>query len=32
MRRYNYVTPTHYLQLLSNLKVLLDYKEETTIK
>ncbi|CAG9321581.1 unnamed protein product [Blepharisma stoltei] len=31
-RRYNYVTPTHYLQLLNNLKNLFRIKEETTIK
>ena len=31
-KRYNYVTPTHYLLLLRNLKGLYVHKEETTIK
>lgn len=31
-KRYNYVTPTHYLHLLKNLKNLYRLKEDTTIK
>ena len=31
-KRYNYVTPTHYLLLLRNLKNLYQHKEETIIK
>lgn len=32
MKRYNYVTPTNYLQLLSNIKSILAHKEKTTVK
>ncbi|OMJ79537.1 hypothetical protein SteCoe_20429 [Stentor coeruleus] len=31
-KRYNYVTPTHYLLLLKNLKGLYQFKEATTVK
>jgi dynein heavy chain len=32
MKRYNYVTPTNYLQLLSNIKQILAHKEKTTVR